>query len=516
MMWQVEPFSEEYSAAPDVTLSCLLIPGWSFDPDIFEWLLPGLAQYFHVSTAKMMAMPEVLAKDHWIDELAWKIDSPVWLLGWSLGGNVAIELAHRYPEKVAGLCLLASTPVFLRTPDWVVGMDPEAFARFRESLDNDVGKTLHRFDLLQTSGDPDERRLRHALQQYRQQQQLLAADDLARGLDLLAAFDQRAILRELQLPMLWCFGELDTLVNPYTAYEVKALCPLAEVEIFRQCTHPLFLGQPDRVFRYWLRLLNADTLVRGKQKVAASFSRAATGYDDAAMLQRQVAGQLLSEVEKTPGYLLDAGCGTGFWCQELAGRADAVIALDMAHGMLAYGRQHFPAMEHAVESDIEKLPFADHSIGQIFSSLVVQWCEDPAIFLEEWYRVLKPGGHVYIATLGENTLAELRLSWEQVDDSRHVNSFYSIENLCEQVYQSSFALKKMRDETVVLEYDNVRAMMRDLKSIGAQTVIDGGYRGLLGRHRFARFEQAYEQYRGDNGLLPASYEVIYMVLEKHA
>ena len=514
-MWQIECFSEEYAMSSDAYMPCLLIPGWSFGVDIFEWLLPGLAQYFTVSTAQITDFPVGIAKDEWIDALARKITQPTWIIGWSLGGNVALELAYRYPEKVAGLSLLATTPLFLERPDWVVGMDEKVFSRFRNSLQDDVEKTLHRFDVLQTKGDPEERKLRHALQQYRAQQPLLSPEALMRGLELLADFDQRALLTHLQQPMLWCFGELDSLVNPYTAYEVKALCPLAEVEVFRQCTHPVFLTHADKFFRCLLRLLNEGKIVQTKRKVAASFSRAAEHYDNAAILQRQVAGQLFADVEHAAGYLLDAGCGTGYWLEQLSYRADQVIALDMAHGMLTYGRSHFSGLEKSIEADLERLPFADHSISQIFSSLAVQWCEDPGIFLDEWYRVLKPGGKAYIATLGENTLNELRNSWQRVDEGRHVNVFCSVENLCEAVYQSPFTLKKMQDEILTLEYSHVKDLMRDLKNIGAQTVLDNDNKGLMGRQRFEQLEAEYEQFRSARGLLPASYEVIYMVLEKH-
>ena len=47
-----------------------------------------------------------------------------------------------------------------------------------------------------------------------------------------------------------------------------------------------------------------------------------------------------------------------------------------------------------------------------------------------------------------------------------------------------------------------------LKSLGAHNVTHGRSRGLTGKRRIAAMREAYEQYRHD-GLLPASYEVVY-------
>jgi malonyl-CoA O-methyltransferase len=517
MIWQIEPYVEEYAIAGKSPrdLPCLLIPGWSFDATIFEWLLPGLAQKFRVSTAQLATFQDTVTKDRIIDEIARSINEPTWLIGWSMGGNIAIEIAFRHPEKVLGLCLISTTPHFIESPDWLVGMHLTDFNKFRDGLLINADKTLRKFDLLQTRGDAQEKNLRHALQQYRMQQKAVVAEDLAFQLAMLGEFDQREILKKLTLPMYWCFGELDALVNAYTAYEIKALCPLAEVQVFRQTTHALFLTNPDKFFKGFLHLLDKDKVRAGKRKVAASFSRAATKYDQSAILQCKVADKLVSQVDSSHGYLLDAGCGTGYALPALTAKADIVISLDMAHGMLKYGRQRYPAMKHLVESDIECLPFADHSMTCIFSSLAVQWCTNVSLLLEEWDRVLKPGGRAYIATLGENTLHELRNSWAEVDGYQHVNSFLPAEVLCEEVYQSPFALKKMSDEDHVFQYDDVKSLMRDLKNIGAQTVVRDSAKGLMGKQRFVQLEQAYEKYRNKDGRLPATYEVIYMVLEKH-
>jgi malonyl-CoA O-methyltransferase len=52
-------------------------------------------------------------------------------------------------------------------------------------------------------------------------------------------------------------------------------------------------------------------------------------------------------------------------------------------------------------------------------------------------------------------------------------------------------------------------LMRELRTLGATNAMQDRRRALTGRARFARAAQAYEQLRGDDGKLPATWEVIY-------
>ena len=63
---------------------------------------------------------------------------------------------------------------------------------------------------------------------------------------------------------------------------------------------------------------------------------------------------------------------------------------------------------------------------------------------------------------------------------------------------------------IQLTYPDTLSLMRDLKAIGAHNVTAGRPRGLLGRTRLKRMQQAYETFRR-NGQLPATYEVVYAV-----
>ncbi len=56
------------------------------------------------------------------------------LMGWSLGGLYAIELALRHPEKFSELILVASNPCFVTRSDWNCAIDAAVLDTFAEDV----------------------------------------------------------------------------------------------------------------------------------------------------------------------------------------------------------------------------------------------------------------------------------------------------------------------------------------------------------------------------------------------
>jgi malonyl-CoA O-methyltransferase len=254
---------------------------------------------------------------------------------------------------------------------------------------------------------------------------------------------------------------------------------------------------------------------RQKKSVAASFSRAASSYDDAAVLQRTVADSLLAQLDIPAGSaLLDIGCGTGAAGAVLANKY-AVTALDIAEGMLQFARTRSgDANIQWLCGDAENLPLADASMDAVFSSLAVQWCENIGAIFTELQRVLRPGGSAWLSTLGPDTLHELRTAWAAVDDRIHVNNFATAEAISHAVQRSGLTLKKWREENLVMRYSELRQLTRELKALGAHNVNNGRPAGLLSRQRLQAFSNGYEQQRDADGQLPATYQIYYLQLTK--
>src|SRR5260370_3119868 len=143
-----------------------------------------------------------------------------------------------------------------------------------------------------------------------------------------------------------------------------------------------------------------------KQQVAAQWDRRAAHFDEdfghsiATPAERAAWDRILDlVVPKGPLDAFDAGCGTGFLSLELAARGHRVTGVDFAPSMLDAARRKAAAQglvvrfEHA---DAENLPFAPGSFDLAISRHVLWTLPHPEAAIDEWIRVLRPGGRLAI------------------------------------------------------------------------------------------------------------------------
>jgi SAM-dependent methyltransferase len=108
----------------------------------------------------------------------------------------------------------------------------------------------------------------------------------------------------------------------------------------------------------------------------------------------------LAHVVAPPGPVADLGCGPGAHALALARRGYEVVGVDgsprmveVARARAARDRVDAPFDVHDVGAP---LPFADASLGGALAILVLQHLADPAAFVAEVRRCLRPGGHLLI------------------------------------------------------------------------------------------------------------------------
>lgn len=248
-----------------------------------------------------------------------------------------------------------------------------------------------------------------------------------------------------------------------------------------------------------------------------SFNRAAAHYDDSAVLQREVAGRMLSRLDMLkfrPQRILDLGCGTGFCAPILQQRYRGCeyIGLDIAPTMVAVARQRqrrWFRKQRWLCGDAEALPLATHSVDMVVSNLTLQWCDADKVFTE-LARVLRPGGLLMFSSFGPDTLQELRAAWAEVDADPHVHEFVDMHVLGDSLLRLRYENPVVDVEKLVLTYEDLRVLMLDLKNIGAHNANPDRATGLMGKQHFQRFGDAYRhQFQQQDGRLPATYEVIY-------
>ena len=260
-----------------------------------------------------------------------------------------------------------------------------------------------------------------------------------------------------------------------------------------------------------------------KQKSRLSFDKAASQYNKYALLQQQVAVNLLRHLRdrenSSPRSILDLGCGTGQVTEVLSDRYPGaeLTALDFSPRMLEQTEQRMHALgAHAttVCADADSLPFATGSYDLIVSSLMLQWSSDLYATLSGINRVLADNGMFCFSSFSEGTLWELKKSWEAVDHAPHSSDFLSLEQFETVTNSAGFSSVDIVTETIVESYSSIRELLLSMKGIGASNAHSGRDRGLTGKQRFHAFERAYDGYRLENGAYPCTWEVTYVFCAK--
>ena len=95
--------------------------------------------------------------------------------------------------------------------------------------------------------------------------------------------------------------------------------------------------------------------------------------------------------------VLDAASGEGYGTAMLAAAGADVVGVEIDAETVAAARLRYPGVEF-VEGDVGKLPFPDHHFDVITSFETLEHIPEPQTCLEEFRRVLKPGGVLIIST----------------------------------------------------------------------------------------------------------------------
>lgn len=236
----------------------ILLHGWAMSSVVFNEVMADLERDFTVLVPDLRGHGDsdpgpgygcdALATDlaEWI--IALDLQDAA-LLGWSMGGEVALSLAS-VPElrrRLRSLVLVATTPRFVAGDDWTSGLPATQIRALARDLRRSYLKTMGDFFSLQFQGE--------SLTPARYQQILRFAVRAGRlpepevalaGLETLASEDLRVLLGQLRLPTLVIQGGLDAIVLPAAGEFLAATIPQATLELWPDVGHAPFFSDPQR------------------------------------------------------------------------------------------------------------------------------------------------------------------------------------------------------------------------------------------------------------------------------
>lgn len=176
------------------------------------------------------------------DALAAAIPEHSIVVGWSLGGLIALQYALSYSHRVNKLVLVACSPQFVRSEDWPDAMDQTVLDEFAAALCVDYRQTVLRFLALQSMGSE------HARAEIRELRDKVFAEGepnpaaLRGGLDILKNTRLRTELAQLDCPVLWIGGDRDRLVPKACIQQAARLNPHSREHLIAGAGHAAFMS----------------------------------------------------------------------------------------------------------------------------------------------------------------------------------------------------------------------------------------------------------------------------------
>ncbi len=252
-----------------------------------------------------------------------------------------------------------------------------------------------------------------------------------------------------------------------------------------------------------------------RKHVRRRFERAARSFDEADFVHATTRDGLLARVAPLlveAKIVVDLGAATGAANKSLEKRfrKARVIAVDIAHNMLAKARDRrsWLSRTSVAQASADRLPFANESIDVIFSNLLLPWVTEPGPVFSEIARVLRKGGVFAFATLGPDSLQEVRLAWSQVDDKPHVNRFMDMHDLGDGLVNAGLRDPVLDVDRLSVSYTSSDNLFADLTAAGARNMLQQRAQGLTGKRRFASMVAALDNTARD-GHLALDLELVY-------
>ena len=228
----------------------VLLHGWGMHAAVWDEIVPTLSEHYRVTCVDLPGhglsdlSVDLTDLDALCATLHTLMHPPIVLVGWSLGGLIALAYTLKYPSAVERLLLIAATPCFVRTHDWRYAMQAEVLEAFANSLEQDYARTLDRFLILQVASSEKKQTslgaLRRVLHGRPPQKAALRA-----GLTLLKETDLRDKLKQLRCPTRIILGERDTLIRRQSGKDIVAKLGNGRCIIIPGAGHAPFLSHPD-------------------------------------------------------------------------------------------------------------------------------------------------------------------------------------------------------------------------------------------------------------------------------
>ncbi len=243
----------------------VLLHGWAMSSAVFAEVMPQLAESHRVLALDLPGhglsdSPAIYTLNGLADDVAaWLVAVGIdrcALLGWSLGGQIAMQLTADRPQLAARLLLISSTPCFTATEGWAGGLPGGQVRAMERQLRRSYELAMSDFFARMFEGeDVPRERYREIIRFAVRSGQLPAAADVLGCLDILRNADLRSMLPVLDRPTLVHYGGKDSITPALAGDYLAMTIPGARGVCWDGIGHAPFLSRPVASVSLWQEFL---------------------------------------------------------------------------------------------------------------------------------------------------------------------------------------------------------------------------------------------------------------------
>lgn len=225
----------------------VMIHGWGMHSGMWMQARDLLSQHFELHLVDLPGMGYSASLDACdlekvAETIALNIPQNAYVLGWSLGGLIAMKIAMK--NNIKKLVLIGSTPCFVNRADWQLGTPLDVFETFFADVIQDFEATMHKLLALIAIGGNNARGTAKLLKQEFSARPLPSEKALQDTLNILLNTDLREVLHQIKVPTLVLHGEHDKLAPIAAATWLSQALPDAKLHELKGAAHEPFLSHP--------------------------------------------------------------------------------------------------------------------------------------------------------------------------------------------------------------------------------------------------------------------------------
>ena len=229
----------------------VLLHGWGMNACVWEPLTQRLNKHFtlHLVDLPGMGISRPTEPYHLhilAQKIAEMLPANADVVGWSLGGQVAMRIALDYPDIVRKLVLIGSTPCFVNKSDWLLGVTPEVFKGFASNVNADYQNTMMQFLTLQCMGASDTKSTVRQLRKKFAERPVPTTQTMQKALNILLDTDLRTEVNNIRKSTLLIHGDRDTLAPVQAAHWMMQNLPKAYLRVISGASHAPFLSHSEQ------------------------------------------------------------------------------------------------------------------------------------------------------------------------------------------------------------------------------------------------------------------------------